>query len=217
MRSKTHVKAPILQVVLLVIRKYLVISKLFTNTRLFLIYPFLIPRFECSTLQTHPCNENRDSSLYFSEKNLFESPGNPVMKTGVSLCGKSTQGKPCSGRVLSLYGIAVHLGSYSSFNYKTTESKRHNEIPCDLECCNQDFDPVCPSMQKSLDQQRQQHKIPDWVQMGFNFAGNQYLVSSMQQYSYIVETFFSFICCAKAHYFCRPSTCQVDSLYQGGN
>ena len=26
-------------------------------------------------------------------------PGNPVMKTGFSLCGKSTQKKPCSGPV----------------------------------------------------------------------------------------------------------------------
>jgi len=30
------------------------------------------------------------------------------MKTGISLCGKSTQGKPCSGPVLALYGIAVY-------------------------------------------------------------------------------------------------------------
>ena len=29
------------------------------------------------------------------------------MKTGFSLCGKSTQGKPCYGPVLALYGIAV--------------------------------------------------------------------------------------------------------------
>jgi hypothetical protein len=40
-------------------------------------------------------------------KNLFSSPGNPVMKTDFSLCGKTTQGKPCSGPVLALYGIAV--------------------------------------------------------------------------------------------------------------
>ena len=41
------------------------------------------------------------------------------------------------------------------------------------------FFQICRSLWIS----RQQHKIPDWVQMGFNFAGNQYLVSSMQQYS----------------------------------
>jgi hypothetical protein len=40
-------------------------------------------------------------------RSLFSSPGNPVMKTGFSLCGKTTQGKPCSGPVLALYGIAV--------------------------------------------------------------------------------------------------------------
>ena len=49
--------------------------------------------------------------------------------------------------------LQEHHGSYSFFNYKNAESKRHNEIPCDLECCNQDFDPVFPNMQKSLDQQ----------------------------------------------------------------
>ena len=31
------------------------------------------------------------------------------MKTGISLCGESTQGKPCSGPVLALYRIAVML------------------------------------------------------------------------------------------------------------
>jgi hypothetical protein len=29
------------------------------------------------------------------EQGFFSSPGNPVMKTGFSLCGKTTQGKPC--------------------------------------------------------------------------------------------------------------------------
>ena len=41
--------------------------------------------------------------LFLTVKNLFSSPGNLVMKTGLSLCGKSTQGKPCSGPVLALY------------------------------------------------------------------------------------------------------------------
>ena len=59
--------------------------------------------------QTHPCNENRVFLwvVFLTGKNLFSSPGNPVMKTGFSLCGKTTQGKPCSGPVLALYGIAV--------------------------------------------------------------------------------------------------------------
>ena len=34
------------------------------------------------------------------------------MKTGFSLCGKTTQGKPCSGPVLALYGIAVQATRY---------------------------------------------------------------------------------------------------------
>ena len=27
---------------------------------------------------------------------------------------------------------------------------------------------------------------------------------------------YTMFICAKAHYFCRPSTCQLDSLYQNG-
>ena len=53
-----------------------------------------------ASLQTHPCNENR--VVFPTEKNLFSSPVNPVMKTGFSLCGNTTQGKPCSGPVLAL-------------------------------------------------------------------------------------------------------------------
>jgi hypothetical protein len=42
------------------------------------------------------------------------------MKTGFSLCGNTTQGKPCSGPVLALQGIAVYqnpclLQCYSSY------------------------------------------------------------------------------------------------------
>ena len=43
------------------------------------------------------------------EKPVFLSTGNPVMKTSFSLCGNTTQGNPCSGPVLALYGIAVNL------------------------------------------------------------------------------------------------------------
>ena len=46
--------------------------------------------------------------LFPTGKNLFQSPGNPVVKTGFSLCGKSTQGNPCSAPLLALYRIAVH-------------------------------------------------------------------------------------------------------------
>ena len=51
--------------------------------------------------------------LFLTGKNLFPSPGNPVMKTGFSLCGKSTQGKTCTGPVLALYGIAVYFIKWS--------------------------------------------------------------------------------------------------------
>ena len=34
------------------------------------------------------------------------------MKKGFSLCGKTSQGNPCSGPVLSLYGIAVRKMSF---------------------------------------------------------------------------------------------------------
>ena len=79
--------------------------------------------------------------------------------------------------------LQEHHGSYSFFNYKTTESKKYtmkflviwNVV---IKTLTQ-FVQICRSLWIS----RQQHKIPDWVQMGFNFAGNQYLVSSMQQYS----------------------------------
>jgi hypothetical protein len=37
------------------------------------------------------------------------------MKTGFSLCGKSTQGKPCTGPVLVLYGIAVYCKHFEAF------------------------------------------------------------------------------------------------------
>ena len=40
-------------------------------------------------------------------KTLFSLQGSQLMKTGFSLCGKFTQGKPCSGPVLALCGIAV--------------------------------------------------------------------------------------------------------------
>jgi hypothetical protein len=42
-------------------------------------------------------------------KNLFSSPGNPVVKKGFSLSGNTTQGKPCSGPVLALHGIVVYM------------------------------------------------------------------------------------------------------------
>ena len=62
-----------------------------------------------------PCNENRVSPLKFSHREI------PVMKRGVSAMRtgvpsnekrffpvwKTSQGKPCSGPVLALYGIAV--------------------------------------------------------------------------------------------------------------
>ena len=52
------------------------------------------------------------------------------MKTGFSLCGKTTQGKPCSGPVLALYGIAVSihdslLAAFFEPTYEVT-SKLHN-------------------------------------------------------------------------------------------
>ena len=57
------------------------------------------------TANPYPCNENRVFPVYYFQqgKNLFSSTGNPAMKTGFSLCGNTTQGKPCSGPVLALY------------------------------------------------------------------------------------------------------------------
>ena len=53
-------------------------------------------------MQSHPC------VVFLTGKDLFSSPANPVLKTGFSLCGNTTYGKPCSGPVLALYGIAVY-------------------------------------------------------------------------------------------------------------
>ena len=64
-----------------------------------------------------PCNENRDFPVKFSHREI------PVMKTGVTAmrtgvpCNenrffpvwKTSHGKPCSGSVLALYRIAVHI------------------------------------------------------------------------------------------------------------
>ena len=63
------------------------------------------------TLQSHPCNEIGFSlcSISHREISVFISRGITVMKTGFSLCGNTTQGKPCSGPVLALYRIAVSL------------------------------------------------------------------------------------------------------------
>ena len=44
---------------------------------------------------------------FLTGKNLFSLKGSQLMKTGFCLCGKTTLGKPCSGPVLALYGIAV--------------------------------------------------------------------------------------------------------------
>ena len=60
-------------------------------------------------------------------KNLFSSTGNPAMKTGFSLCGNTTQEKPCSGPVLALYGIAVQSCSYSKVQSRHVKSKIINE------------------------------------------------------------------------------------------
>ena len=46
-------------------------------------------------LQTHPC-------VFPAGKTLFSLLGSQLMKTGFSLLGKSTQGNPCSGPVLTL-------------------------------------------------------------------------------------------------------------------
>ena len=54
-------------------------------------------------MKTVPC------VVFLTGKNLFSSPGNPVMKTGFSVCGNTTQGKPRCGPVLALYKIAVKL------------------------------------------------------------------------------------------------------------
>ena len=62
-----------------------------------------VPKEFLPSLKTHPCNENRVFPVYFfSMKKLFPLAGIPVMKTGFSLLGKSTQGNPCSGPVLTL-------------------------------------------------------------------------------------------------------------------
>ena len=45
------------------------------------------------------------------------APPIPAMKTGFSLCGNTTKGKPCSGPVLALYGIAVQLAQQSCCPY----------------------------------------------------------------------------------------------------
>ena len=60
------------------------------------------------TLQTHPCNENRVFPVYFfSQGKHISITLEPCNENRFSLCWKSTQGKPCSGPVLALYGIAV--------------------------------------------------------------------------------------------------------------
>jgi hypothetical protein len=41
------------------------------------------------------------------------------MKTGFSLCGKTTQEKPCSGPALALYGIAVYVKKNIRFIHKS--------------------------------------------------------------------------------------------------
>ena len=68
-------------------------------------------RASTGPVQGFPC------VVFPTRKNLFPSPGNPVIKTGFSLCGKSTQGKPCSGPVLALYGIAVHLFLIHNYSF----------------------------------------------------------------------------------------------------
>jgi hypothetical protein len=63
-----------------------------------------------------PCNENRVVPVKFSHREIpVMKTGVPAMRTGVP-CNenrffpvwKTSQGKPCSGPVLALYGIAVH-------------------------------------------------------------------------------------------------------------
>ena len=56
------------------------------------------------TLQTHPCNENSvfPCVVFPTGKNQFSLQGSQLMKTGFSLYGNTTQGKPCCGPVLAL-------------------------------------------------------------------------------------------------------------------
>ena len=77
--------------------------------RLSIRYWKWILKITLNTLQTHLCiwKQGFPCVVFLTGKNLFSSPGNPVMKTGFFLCGNTTQGKACSGPVLALYGIAV--------------------------------------------------------------------------------------------------------------
>ena len=67
-----------------------------------------------------PCNENRVFPVKFSHREIpVMITGVPAMRTGVP-CNqnrffpvwKTSQGKPCSGPVLALYGIAVQCLPY---------------------------------------------------------------------------------------------------------
>ena len=63
-----------------------------------------------------PCDENRVFPVKFSHREIpVMKTVVPAMRTGVSCNGnrffpvwKTSQGKPCSGPVLALYGIAVY-------------------------------------------------------------------------------------------------------------
>ena len=64
-----------------------------------------------------PCNENRVLPVKFSHREIpVVKTGVPTMRTGVPCIEnrifpvwKTSQGKPCSGPVLALYRIAVHV------------------------------------------------------------------------------------------------------------
>ena len=63
--------------------------------------------FKIGTLQIHPCNENRVFPVYFF-----------------------SQGKPCSGPVLALYGIAVYaINHLGLMNKDAPEKMQRNRIP----------------------------------------------------------------------------------------
>ena len=58
---------------------------------------------ECAIYSILILNSDQARGVVFTTgKNLFSSQGSQLMKTGFSLCGNTTQGKPCSGPVLAL-------------------------------------------------------------------------------------------------------------------
>ena len=80
------------------------------------------------------CSNSHREIPVMNTGSLQWEQGFPVMKTGFSLWEFTTQGKPCSGPVLVLYGIAVYINHHIASMTFHTRKKTSFKLGVSLKC-----------------------------------------------------------------------------------